>query len=189
MEEWKDVDGYDGEYEISNLGRVRSNKGLHSRILKQRTMYLGYKCSLLSKEGRRKSFLTHRLVAIHFIGDFKNERKEVNHKDGDKTNNTLENLEWVTHAENMKHSKENGLAKGGVGERNNKAKLTEMQVLAIDTLLKSDFTPQFIAPNFGVLPTNIYDIKNGKIWAWLTGRERTKTSRMLKEEREKASTL
>ena len=97
MEEWRMVVGYEGLYEVSNFGNVRSKR----KILKQ-TNYNGYQCVCLSKESNRKIHKVHRLVAIAFIPNEENKR-EVNHIDEDKTNNHVSNLEWVTPKENINH--------------------------------------------------------------------------------------
>ena len=105
MEEiWKDIDGYDGYYQISNLGRVKSLRGRNQRILKQNKTKLGYMGISSSFNGSLKYFLVHRLVAIAFIR-CKHEDYEVNHIDEDKANNFVENLEWVSHRRNINKSK------------------------------------------------------------------------------------
>lgn len=102
-EEWRDIEGYDGYYQVSNLGRVRSvdrylpfkgTIGLRKgNILKQIFSNKGYKTLKLSKDGKNKRYSVHRLVAETFIPN-PNNLKEVNHIDEDKTNNNVENLEW-----------------------------------------------------------------------------------------------
>lgn len=115
MEEWKDIKDYEGIYQVSNLGRVRSLDRLdsagHKRsgaILSISTNSCGYSVTSLSKEGRRKQFRVHRLVAQSFLTEEKS-KNEVNHKDGDKSNNKVENLEWCDRLENMRHAYEKGL--------------------------------------------------------------------------------
>lgn len=97
-EEWKEVNGYEGLYWISNLGRVKNSKG---HILKQshsRDQFFGenpYLKVALWKNNRSKNFRVHRLVAEAFIGN-PDGLPYVNHKDGNKTNNCVDNLEWCT---------------------------------------------------------------------------------------------
>ena len=113
MEIWKDVEGYEGLYQVSNLGRVKSlartckTKGNGIRdvkecIRKTITSNCGYVMVLLCKDNKAKHCLMHRLVANAFVGNPDN-LPQVNHKDGDKANNKADNLEWVTSSENNKH--------------------------------------------------------------------------------------
>ena len=111
-ETWKPISGYEGLYEVSNLGNVRSLKraNTNGRVLKQGWRPNGYLIVSLSKNNRQKTKLTHRLVAEAFIPN-PNRLSEVNHKDGNKENNCVDNLEWVTRMDNVKHSIETGLKK------------------------------------------------------------------------------
>ena len=94
---WKDIKGYEGLYQVSNLGRVK--RVTTGRVLKQFPNKQGYLLVSLCKTGKQKSFAIHRLVAQAFI--LKPENKpEVNHIDEDKTNNMVSNLEWCTRVEN-----------------------------------------------------------------------------------------
>lgn len=113
MEFWKDITGYKGIYQISTLGNVKSLANSFSkkeRILKQKTDRNGYKSISLCKDGKSKYFSIHRLVASHFLNK-KDPSLHVNHRDGVKTNNNLNNLEWVTRSENQKHAYRMGLLK------------------------------------------------------------------------------
>jgi hypothetical protein len=121
MEEiWKDIEGYEGLYQISSLGRVKSLKDRwgKERIRKLKTGTNGYHFINLSKTGKVEVFMVHRLVAKAFIPNPDN-KPEVNHKDGSKQNNCVTNLEWATRSENEKYSynvlhKKSGGGKGGV---------------------------------------------------------------------------
>ena len=104
MEEWREVKGYEGIYQISSLGRIRNSYG---RILKPETSRNGYKRITLWD---RKKYQIHRLVAIAFIPNPEN-KETVNHKNGIKTDNSVENLEWNTRSENSKHAYAIGLKK------------------------------------------------------------------------------
>lgn len=102
---WRDIEGYDGLYQVSNHGRVRSFKGKTPRILKFGAMSgKGYPCVCLTNPpARQRSCYVHRLVASAFL-EADNERTYVNHKDGDVRNNHVSNLEWCTAAENSAHA-------------------------------------------------------------------------------------
>lgn len=127
MEIWKDIQGYENSYEVSNLGRVRSKsrkrpfgrgfKVYEGKILKQATDKDGYKKISLSKEGKKKRFMIHRLVANEFIEN-PNDLPVINHKDGIKDNNNVINLEWVTYSENTQHAFNTGLCKPSNGGTN-----------------------------------------------------------------------
>ena len=116
---WKEIPGYEGYFEVSNLGNFRSmdrmvkykNKGLRKypgKPLKVEQMQDGYQSIVLMKEAIKKRYMCHRLVALTFI-DNPNNLPYVNHKDGDKTNNKVENLEWCTAKENDSHARSSGL--------------------------------------------------------------------------------
>ena len=118
MENWKDIIGYEGLYLVSDCGRIMSlprtwvtgsNTILSHNgcILKQCNLIHGYKGVVLNN-GKSKTFRVHRLVAMAFIENPEN-KKEVNHLDGNKANNIVENLEWATASENQFHSLKTGL--------------------------------------------------------------------------------
>ena len=113
MEEWKDINGYGGKYQISNYGNVRSfSKWSKGKILKGGSCGNPgpYRFVCLVKTGRKdlKHFYIHRLVAEHFL-DNPNNYSEVNHIDGNTLNNRADNLEWCSHKYNIVHAHNNGL--------------------------------------------------------------------------------
>lgn len=113
MEEiWKNVVDYEGLYEVSNLGQVRSmpRKGTFrdKHILRQAKNNNGYPMVHLFKNGKGKAIAVHRIVAKTFLKNPLNKR-DVNHIDGNKENNNISNLEWTTHTENMKHARKHNL--------------------------------------------------------------------------------
>lgn len=98
-EVWKPIKEYEGLYEVSNCGKVRSVRG---KVMKQRLNQWGYYKVQLTKNGIQRELFVHRLVALAFIPNTRNVEC-VNHIDECKTNNNVENLEWVTHHENNYH--------------------------------------------------------------------------------------
>ena len=131
---WKPITGYEGKYEVSNLGRVKSlsriinqKNGRHRRI-KERILIPGrmgnyHGVVLCNDDGMKKCYI-HRLVCAAFIGDPIGERNVTNHKDGDKFNNRVSNLEWVTYAENLNHAYQYGL-QHGYGENSHYSKFSD----------------------------------------------------------------
>ena len=112
-EEWRDIKGYEGLYQISNLGRVKSlardtnNQYCKvDKIIKANPNKWGYLNVNLYKKGKGKPFKVHRLVALHFIENPEN-LPEVNHKDENKSNNCVDNLEWCTSKDNCNHGTRN----------------------------------------------------------------------------------
>ncbi|KKN42124.1 hypothetical protein LCGC14_0716280 [marine sediment metagenome] len=114
---WKDIKGYEGLYQVSDLGEIksldrviyskfRSIQTFKGRILRKLIHNNGYVSIMLSKKGITKRFIIHRIVAKSFILNLQN-KKEVNHKNLIKGDNRAENLEWVTPKENMKHADKN----------------------------------------------------------------------------------
>lgn len=119
QEIWKDVIGYEGLYQVSNFGKIKSldiyvnskngSRRLHKgKVLKNNISKNGYYSVILCKNGKHSKKLVHRLVADAFIEN-KLKKKQVNHIDGNKTNNTVNNLEWCTPYENMQHAYNTGL--------------------------------------------------------------------------------
>lgn len=124
IEEWRSIGGYEGLYEVSNFGQVRSLDRVIKRdslqgdlqkrgqIKKAHVTPKGYLRMQLAKDGEQKNFLVHRLVANAFLPSAVLESNEINHKDGNKRNNRAKNLEWVTSQYNLQHSYDLGLRDG-----------------------------------------------------------------------------
>lgn len=114
MEIWSSIEGY-SNYEVSDLGRVRSfrimkklRKGTTKEVILKQNIIKGYHNVTFYRDGIRKNLRVSRLVAIAFIGN-PHGKPEVNHKDGDKSNNRVDNLEWSTSSENTQHAYDTGL--------------------------------------------------------------------------------
>lgn len=128
IEEWRPVciEGFENRYMVSSFGNVLSfptKRRSHSRVLKPKTTWDGYlETALTGDNGKCKFIRTHRLVAIHFIPNPDN-KPEVNHKDGNKFNNRVDNLEWVTSSENQIHAYKAGLQKISGGAILNRKKI------------------------------------------------------------------
>ena len=105
MEIWKDIEGYEGYYQISSMGNVKNVKT--NKLLLGDVNRVGYKRVILCSPVKKR-FFVHRLVAYHFVDGYQDELV-VNHKDGNKTNNCVDNLEWATSKENIIHSYKNKL--------------------------------------------------------------------------------
>ena len=156
-ETWRDVLGFEGLYQVSNIGRVKSlavkgNKGrlLRDRILKQSVRPDGYLSVSLHKDGKQKSFLVHRLVADAHIENPDN-HQQVNHKDENKTNNCASNLEWCTPMYNATY-----------GSRNEKISVTKsVPIICVET--GAVFLGLTMAGRFaGVSNQCIWNACNGK---------------------------
>jgi hypothetical protein len=162
MEEeiWKDVVGYEGKYKVSNKARIWSN--LSKRYLKQ-IEYIGYMSVILYFNSKNRTEKVHRLMAKAFIPNPEN-KPQVNHLNGIKNDNRLENFEWVTNSENQLHALRIGLYKNPFGEKNNWAKIKEKDAIAI---INDKRPAKVICKEYNLAVNTIYSIKNGTNWKHL----------------------
>lgn len=181
-EEWRPIKGFEGIYEVSNLGRVRSvdrvveferKNGTVIRWTKKgkiRTPCLdgkkNYLHVILTDGKRKRQANVHRLVAEAFIANPDN-LPEVNHIDENKTNNAADNLEWCDHVYNNNYGKKRFITRG---ERNPQCKMAEATIQAI----RREYDPSNVGTRicdlsrkYGISQTHVYNIVNGIRWGWL----------------------
>ena len=165
MEIWKNVVGFEEQYEISNLGNLRSKERFvkhwrggerkyKSNFKNIRLNDKGYFRCNLKNEGKRYDFTIHRLVALAFLPNEEN-KPFVNHKNGIKTDNRVENLEWCTQAENITHAVKNRLVK---------TKLTDEQAKEI---FNSQLSHRKLAKLYNITNSIVWRIKNKKAYKHL----------------------
>jgi hypothetical protein len=198
---WAPITGFEGTYEVSNHGQVRriapGPRTHPGKLLKGRPYRKGYLRVVLHAAGSIREATLHRLVAEAFLPPpARPDQVQINHIDGDKTNNRADNLEWCTGSENMRHSHAIGLRAGShagvrilvgrymcrravrwskASERNGRAKLTRLQV---DEIRASSELHRVLAARYGVSKSLIGQIRAGTCWrdwaaiaAELTGKE------------------
>jgi len=172
IEIWKDIKYYEGIYQVSNFGNVKSLdrvyfNGQHNcvrkgKLMSNLTVSVGYNAVNLYLNKKATSILIHRLVAIAFIPN-PEKKPQVNHINGVKTDNRVENLEWCTSSENLTHAVNNNLNTPTFGEINGMSKLTEKDVLEIREIGYS-ISRKEIAKKYNVSMPTISDIRNRKAW-------------------------
>ena len=163
MVEWKSVLG--GAYEVSSQGVVRratpGRRTYVGRVLNPVRMSVGYLSVAPTVGGRNVSVYVHRLVAEAFLGPCP-EGHEVNHIDGVKTNNDVANLEYVTHAGNMRHASRTGLS--AVGERCRRSHLRDQDIRDMRAAWEAGESGLALSRRFGVAPVTVSLIVNRKTW-------------------------
>ena len=166
-EEWRAVVGYEGWYEVSDRGRVRRIKAgprtYVGRLLKPQRggNKPGYWLVQLRRDGRAKTRAVHLLMADAFMPPKPSPLHEINHRDLDSWNNLLTNLEWLLHADNVRHAFRGGAVADRRGVKNANARLTEADVLAIRF---SHATEDELAREYGVSHQNIRFIQRRITW-------------------------
>lgn len=171
-EVWKDVVGWEGFYQVSDRGRVRSLDRyietsrtkpylVKGRVMKQKTSKQGYKVISFKNKDVTANPVVHRLVAIAFIPNPDN-LPQVNHIDGNKSNNDFTNLEWCTAKENINHAFMLGLKPQG--EDSPYAKIDELTAHKICDMLSKGIPNTEIARILGITKSTVSKIKSGKSW-------------------------
>ena len=193
---WKDIPEFEGLYQVSTYGRVKSFHTKKGKILKQRINRRGYCYVTLYNNDETKQKSVHSLVVLTFIGPYP-KGMEINHINGIKLDNTVNNLEYCTHIFNVEHAKKNKLYKYGDesssrknpetvsrgnkhytkqhpelvarGEKAGPSKLKDKQIKEIRTLYNSgSFTQRDLAKMFNTKQQNIFAIVNNKSWKHLS---------------------
>ena len=176
---WKDVVGWEGLYQVSSLGRIKSlsrktkmfstrwncwyYQKTKDRILKQHISHRGYnRVELFIKSSETHGYYVHVLVAKAFI-DNPNSKQTVNHINEIKTDNRVENLEWATHYEQMQHYRNNGVKKYS-GQFHYRAKITEEQAIEI---IRSNEPNSNICRKYNLSKSAVWSIRNGVSWRLL----------------------
>ena len=170
MQQWKDIKGYEGMYQVSDMGNIRSL----DRIVKRKNHTVKIKGKILSpnplkksghmyvnlsKNGKYKSLYVHRLVALHFIGNPPTIKHQVSHINCEAQDNRVNNLEWATQSENNLNGVRNGKKLGGRGLRSGKSKFTYNDLKEI---YFSDKSFRELGRKYKVSPGVISSIKKGK---------------------------
>lgn len=164
---WVEIPNFNGLYQISKDGEVRSIQSGRWKTLKQGTSDRGYKTVQLHLDKKKFLFKVHRLIAIAFIPNPEN-KKEVNHINCNKLDNSIENLEWCSRKENMSHALKNNLLRV-VGSKNPRSKLKESDVEDIVNGISDGFLHKDIAKYYGVHVQHIGSIARGELWQHTTG--------------------
>lgn len=173
---WKDIKDYEGLYQVSNLGKIKSLERIveydtppykHTVKEKLRSLSIknnGYLFVSLYKDNKGKNFHIHRLVAEAFIDNIKN-KATVNHIDSDKTNNNVSNLEWATQSENNKHAYKVGARKPLAADKCTFTKTTEKQVLEMRKLYATgNYSYKELATLYNLSYDGVWAIIKRKRW-------------------------
>ena len=171
---WKDIKDCKGRYQISNFGNVKSlarfNNGKFGRLISERILKQnfrqGYAYVRVFVNGKKTNLVIHRLVAETFIPNPQN-LPQVNHIDGNKQNNNVNNLEWCLQRDNLLHAIKNSLRKISSGEKAPNAKLKQKEVDYIRSVYKPKsrtFGAKALAEKFGVHTDTITKILIGNTW-------------------------
>lgn len=171
-EEWRDIPSYEGRFQVSNFGHVRSNRPRTRlpetwKLLKLGVGTNGYVKVTLCMHNKPSTKNVHRLVMLAFVGPCP-DGIQVNHKNGDKSDNRLDNLEYVTPTQNARHAYDELGKRWGYlecpGELNPQAVLTENDIKTIRFLAANGVSNRVLAERFGMAYGTIWDIVTHKTW-------------------------
>lgn len=165
------IPGY-SDYLVDENGTVVSTKGGEWFVMKPHATNVGYLRVKLSNGPHQRKHSVHKLVMTSFVGPVP-EGKQINHKDGDKTNNTLSNLEYVTPKENIKHAHDTGLRSGRKGERHHNVKVSDADAAKL-LALKGKVLQREAAAMFGISRSHVAGIWSGR---YRNGQTNTETDR------------
>lgn len=158
---WREAVGYENLYRISNLGNLQDI--LTGKIRKSSLNSRGYPQLHLWRNGKKRNHTIHSLVMASFVGD-RPTMMDINHRNGNKTDNRIENLEYVTRSQNIKHAFSIGLI-SKQGEKNPRAKLTDALIFSIRQLRKEGMTGRMLSRKFGISDGHVSDIVHHRLWA------------------------
>lgn len=159
---WKSIEGYEGMYEVSSIGKIkgiprkfRTNTKILKPLINIKNKYTYVQ---LSTGGKIKAVRVHRIVAMAFIPNTDN-KPYVNHKDGNKSNNCLDNLEWVTESENTQHALDNDLIAKG-----EKSYLSKISLETAKYIKYSNKSVRALCNELNLKYAHVYNLRKGLIW-------------------------
>lgn len=158
-----EIEEFENLYKVSETGQVYSVRS--DKFLKSALNSRGYPIVTLYNKGIKKTKMVHRLVAEAFITNSEN-KPQINHIDGNKLNNNVENLEWCTASENIRHSFELGLQVSPRGTNHYGSKLSEDDVIAIKKYKAKGVGATEISRVMGLSYTRVKDVYYGLTWGW-----------------------
>jgi hypothetical protein len=185
QEKWLPCPGFENSYEVSNYGKVRSIDRIHpnrrgiisGKLLLQGKNKKGYPEVKLCENNKQEARNPHRLLALAFIPNT-NDLPQVNHIDGNKLNNHISNLEWISNSDNMRHAYRLGL-KCSKGENNSNCKITDNQVTQIKLIYNTGKSSKYISEELDIKLHIVRQIISGKSW------KTNKTPLMKRDDRSK----